>query len=76
MRENLKSAMQSFFDGKRNTDVWVPCTEENYPDGDDCKKCVVKFQDAFGYWDYYIYATCPMGWSTLIKRGAFCKMID
>lgn len=76
MDENLKKAMDLFNNGTRNTEVWVPCTEENYPDYDDCKKCAVKYQDNYGNWWYHIYYTCPLGWTALIKMGAYCKMLD
>lgn len=71
----LKKAMELFNNGVRNTEVWVPCTEENYPECDDCKKCAVKYKDTYG-WQYFIYSQCPLGWTTLMEIGAFCKMLD
>lgn len=75
MELDLKEAMKIFREGKRNTEVWVLCTDENYPECDDCKKCAVKYEDADG-WHYFIYSQCPLGWTTLMKMGAFCKMLD
>lgn len=75
MKDELKKAMELFNNGVRNTEVWVPCTEENYPECDDCKKCAVKYKDTYG-WQYFIYSQCPLGWTTLMEIGAFCKMLD
>ena len=56
---------------------WVPCTEENYPELDDCMKCAVKVYDPVDEkFRYYLYYDCPLGWTTLMKRAALCKMID
>lgn len=55
---------------------WQPCCEENYPDTpDECRRCAIRLKDETGEYNYWLYYSCPFGWSTLIKRDAECKMI-
>lgn len=54
---------------------WVLCTDETYPDFVENSIAISVFSECDGTYRNYLYDSCPFGWNVLCRMKAHWKYI-